>query len=249
MPDIPNRDALEAKIAKLLGRYNRQELGELMELMKNHPTLANVPVEFWDTSQRELVKMLMPFSETVYLEAAARMLETIPIGVDWALVNTAAADWARSYSTLLAGKINQTSRGAVASSIRNAIASFFEEGLTMGELERRLAADPDLMQLFTADVRDRLGRVYGPRRAAMIARTEVTNAAMQGQVGVADELAREGIHMVPVWQTRNDEIVQECPICWPRHGKKKGDGWHEERAGHVLCRCWINYEFEEPVNV
>ncbi len=250
MPDIPNRDALEAQIAKLLGKYNRQELAKLMELMKNQPMLANVPMEFWNTSQRELVKILMPFSETVYLEAAARMLETIPIGVDWALVNTAAADWSRNYSTLLAGQINQTSRGAVASSIRNSIASFFEEGLTMGELEARLAADPDLMRLFTKDVRDRLGRVYGPRRAAMIARTEVTRAAAEGQRGVVFELAKEGIHMVEIWQTRNDEIVRECPICWPRHGKKEGDGWNKNQGppGHVLCRCWINHEFEEPVN-
>ncbi len=248
MPDIPNRDALEAKIAKLLGKYNRQQIAELMVLMENHPTLANVPVEFWNTSQRELVKILMPFSETVYLAAAERMLETIPIGVDWALVNTAAAEWSRSYSTLLAGQINVTSRDAIATSIRNSVSAFFEEGLSIGELEQRLATDPNLMELFTKDVKDRLGRVYGPRRAAMIARTEVTNAAMQGEVGIANELAREGIHMVAVWQTSNDALV--CPICGPRHGKKKGDGWYIETAAHPNCRCWINHEFlEESINV
>ena len=246
MPDIPNRDELERKIARLLGKYNRQQLGELMVLMKNHPSLTHVPETFWTTSQQELVKILMPFSELVYLEAAGRMLDTVPIGVDWALVNTAAADWARGYSTILAGQINRTSRQAVATSIRNSIAAFFEEGLSLGELEARLASDPELMQLFTKDIRDRLGRVYGPRRAAMIARTEVTNAAMQGEVGIVDELARDGIRMVAIWQTRNDEIV--CVICGPRHGKKKGDGWYEERAAHPNCRCWVNHEFEEPVN-
>jgi hypothetical protein len=176
------------------------------------------------------------------------MLRSVPIGVDWALVNTAAADWARSYSTLLAGQINNTSRQAVAASIRNSVASFFEEGLTIGELERRLASDPDLAQLFTKDVRDRLGRIYGPRRAAMIARTEVTNAAMQGEVGIVDELAKEGIHMVAIWETRNDELV--CPICGPRQGieKMKGEGaayWSEERAAHPSCRCNIRHEFEK----
>jgi hypothetical protein len=143
----------------------------------------------------------------------------------------------------LAGQINATSRNAIATSIQNSIAAFFEEGLTFQELERRLASDPNLMQLFTKDVRDRLGRVYGPRRAAMIARTEVTNAAMQGEVGVVNELAKEGIRMVAIWQTRNDELV--CPICGPRHGKKKGDGWHIETAAHPNCRCWVNHEFAE----
>jgi hypothetical protein len=242
MADIPNRDQLEKKIARLLGKYNRQELAKLMELMKNHPSLANIPAEFWSESQRELVKVLMPFSEMVYLEAAGRMLETIPIGVDWALVNTGAADWARSYSTLLAGQINQTSRGAVATSIRNSIAAFFEEGLTVGELEARLAADPDLMQLFTKDVMDRLGRVYGPRRAAMIARTEVTRAAVEGERGIASELRREGINMIEIWETRNDERV--CIICGPRHGKKEGDGWtkHDGPPAHVNCRCGTRHE-------
>ena len=252
MPDIPNRDALEAKIARLLGKYNRQQIGELMVLMKNNPTLANVPVEFWTTSQQELVKVLMPFSEMVYLQAAERMLEAIPIGVDWALVNVEAANWARSYSTILAGQINQTSRQAVATSIRNSIASFFEEGLTIGELERRLASDPNLRQLFTKDVRDRLGRVYGPQRAEMIAVTEVTNASMQGEVGIVNELAKDGIHMVAIWVTSNDELV--CVICRPRNGIEKGKGtgaayWSEERAAHPRCRCNIRHEFaKETVN-
>ncbi len=241
MPDIPNRDELEKEIAKLLGRYNRQELAKLVELMKNHPTLANVPAEFWDKSQRELVKVLMPFSEVVYLEAAGRVLETIPIGVDWGLVNTAAADWARSYSTLLAGQINTTSRRLIADSLRNSIASFFEEGLTVGELEARLLADPDLMQLFTGDVRDRLGRlVYGPNRAATIAVTEVTRANSEGSQMIAGELRKQGIEMIPIWQTNNDAIVRECPICWPRHNKPIEDNVFP--PGHVRCRCWPTYE-------
>ncbi len=243
MPDIPNRDELEAKIAKLLGKYNRQELAKLVELMENHPTLANVPAEFWNKSQRELVKVLMPFSEVVYLEAAGRILEDIPIGVDWGLVNSAAADWARSYSTLLAGQINTTSRGLIADSLRNSIASFFEEGLTVGELEARLLADPDLMQLFTGDVRDRLGRlVYGPNRAAVIARTEVTRAAVEGERGVVAELRREGVNMVEIWETRNDELV--CWICGPRHGKAEGTNWTRDQGppAHPNCRCGTRHE-------
>ena len=241
--DIPNRDELERKIARLLGKYNRQELAKLLELMKNHPTLANVPPEFWNESQRELVKVLMPFSELVYLQAAERFLETVsPIGVDWAIANTAAADWARSYLTLLAGQINQTSRGAVTTSIRNSIASFFEEGLTIGELEQRLIDDPNLRELFTRDVRDRLGRIYGPNRASLIARTEVTRASVEGERAMARELKKEGIDMIEVWETRNDELV--CPICGPRHGKKEGDGWTKDDGppAHPRCRCAVGHE-------
>ncbi len=250
MPDIPNRAQLEKDIARLLGKYNQQELSKLVELMKNHPTLANVPAEFWNESQRELVKVLMPFSEKVYLEAAGRIMETMPISFDWGLVNKGAADWSRSYSTFLAGQINQTSRGLIADSLRNSIASFFEEGLTVGELNARLLVDPDLMQLFTGDVRDRLGRlVYGPNRAAMIARTEVTRAAVEGERGVAGELRREGINMVEIWETRNDELV--CVICGPRHGKAEGTNWtrNDGPPAHPYCRCGVRFELPklEPV--
>ncbi|MCK4828031.1 hypothetical protein KA005_70530 [bacterium] len=244
MADIPNRDELEAKIARLLGKYNRQELAKLMELMKNSPSLANIPLDFWDTSQRELVKILMPFSEVVYLQAAERMLETIPIGVDWALVNTAAADWARNYSTILAGQINQTSRGAVATGIRNSIATFFEEGLSIDEITKRLESDPKLSKLFTRDVRDRLGRIYGPQRAEMIAVTETTRASVEGQRGVADEIINQGIRMIEIWETANDEIARACPICWPKDGKKLGDGWtrRDGPPAHVRCRCGTRFE-------
>ena len=248
MPDIPNRDELERKIARLLGKYNRQQLAELMALMKNHPTLANVPIEFWDASQRELVKILLPFSEMVYLEAAGRLLETVPIGVDWALVNISASDWARNYSTILAGQINQTSRKAVATSIRNSIASFFEEGISIDEITRRLESDSVLRQLFTSDVKDKLGRIYGPYRAEMIAVTETTRAAAEGQRGVVDELANQGIAMVEIWETANDEIVRQCPICWPRHGKKLGDGWNRNDGppAHPRCRCGTRFELPKP---
>jgi hypothetical protein len=246
MPDIPDRDELERRMARLLGGYNRREIAKLVELMENHPSLANVPAEFWNESQRELVKVLMPYSEVVYLEAAGRLLDDIPIAVDWALVNQRAADWSRNYSTFLAGQINQTSRDAVATSIRNSVAAFFEEGLTVGEIEQRLASDPDLMQLFTKDVKDRLGRVYGPRRAAMIARTEVTRAAVEGERGIAAELRREGINMVEIWETRNDERV--CTICGPRHGMKEGTNWTQADGppAHVNCRCGVRLELPKP---
>jgi hypothetical protein len=246
--DIPNRDELERQIARLLGKYNRKQLAELMELMKNNPTLTNVPMEFWDTSQRELVQVLLPFSEMVYLEAAARMLEVVPITIEWGLVNEEAAQWAYNYSTILAGQINQTSRQAVATSIRNAVAAFFEEGLSIDEITARLEADPKLSQLFTREVRDRLGRIYGPQRAEMIAVTETTRASIEGQRLMVDKLAEEGIRMVRIWLTARDDLV--CHICEPRDGVEEGKGsgrayWTRDMGppAHPRCRCDERYVY------
>ena len=93
-------------------------------------------------------------------------------------------------------------------------------------------------------MRDRFGSIFGPKRAEGIAVTEITRAAAEGARATARELKIEGIEMVEVWQTNNDAIVQECPICWPRHGKKEGSNWTRDQGppGHIRCRCWLSHE-------
>ena len=156
------------------------------------------------------------------MEAAERMLTTVPIGVDWALINEAASAWARQYAGQLIGGIMDTTRRAVGGLIGN----FFDQGWTMGDLTSRL------------------GRIYSPVRADMIAQTEVTRAAAQGELGVVKEIERDaGIRMAAIWFTSNDELV--CPICGPRHEAEQGDGWVQHPPAHPRCRCWVNYDFVE----
>jgi hypothetical protein len=196
-------------------------MGKLLELMGDPPSLDNVPMSFWDDAGKEMAQVVTPFSERVYLEGAERMLETVPVGVDWSLVNESASQWARQYSYNLVSGINATTQRAVGQAVGN----FYSQAWTMGDLRRKL------------------GNIYGPVRADMIAQTEVTRAAAEGERGVVAEIGKEGIRMVEVWQTSNDEIV--CPICGPRHGKKQGDGWNRNQGppAHPRCRCWINHEF------
>ncbi len=73
MPDIPNRDALEAKIARLLGKYNRQVLAKVKRELGNPPNLHNLSQEFWDGADAELLAILAPFFEQVFLEGAERL--------------------------------------------------------------------------------------------------------------------------------------------------------------------------------
>ena len=77
MPDIPNRDALERKIARLLGKYSRQQLAKVKKRLGNPPSLSNLPQEFWDDSRKELADVLTPFMEEVYLESAERIWQTL----------------------------------------------------------------------------------------------------------------------------------------------------------------------------
>jgi len=224
MPEIPNRDELEQILARKLGGLQRKQMGRLLELMGDPPSMINVPASFWDEMGKELTAAIVPFLEGVYLEAVERALETISIGVDWALINEAASAWARQYSYNLVKGIIETTRRAIG----QAIADFFDLGLSLGDLT------------------DILGRIFSPIRAEMIARTEVTRAAVEGERALVRELEKEGIRMVEVWLTRNDELV--CPICAPRNGKYENDGWtrNDGPPAHPRCRCSTRHEFEKP---
>ena len=149
-------------------------------------------------------------------------------GVDWDMINKDAETWAREYGGELVKKIDEGTRRDVG----NAVGDFYSEGQTMGELT------------------DRLGRIYSPQRAERIAITEVTRAAAEGERGIAKELAKDGVIMVEVWQTRNDLVV--CAICEPRNGMEEGTTWtrgsgtYKEPPAHPNCRCNIRLDYPKP---
>jgi len=218
---IPDRDALEKKYARIIARLLRIQMGRLLELMGDPPRLENVPPQFWEQHGLEMYNALLPFGEQIYLEAAERMLQTVTGGGDWALVNEAAIDWVESYTMELVRGINSTSRQAITRAV---------QGFYRGELTQK-------------QVIQRLSNIYSPVRAEMIAITEITRASVEGERAVVREIGRQGIQMVEVWRTANDDIV--CPICEPRNGKPKGEGWNENDGppAHPRCRCDTSHEF------
>lgn len=216
MPDIPNRDELEKAYARLVAKLLKTYGSSLLEVLGDPPDINNIPQDFWEEEAKRWVSALAPFGEKVYLEAARRLLEETPIGVDWSLVNQRAVEWARGYTFGLVRNLFNTDMRL----LQQSIAAYFEQGLTMGDLV------------------DKLMSAFGPVRSEMIAVTEVTRAASEGEQAVARELEAQGISMVPVWQTNNDELV--CPECGPRHNQQIADGIYPPL--HPRCRCWVNHE-------
>lgn len=229
MSQIPDRDALEARLGKLLGTHFRRTGQTIIELLGDPPNVANIPSDFWDGVGKEAQQVVRPRLEEIYLEAASRLHDESPIKVDWAGVNEVAADWAGRYSFDLVTGINTTSRDR----LQQAVGAYYRDTQTIGELEAGLAQYKE----FTA----RAGRLFGPARVAVIATTEVTRAASEGERGMVAELEKEGVTLQPVWLTSNDEIVRRCPICWPRHEQPITDGVYP--PGHPGCRCWVGHEF------
>lgn len=221
MPELNNRDEIEARLARLLGRVNRETYNRLSELLGDPPKLDNITEDVWREIQANYETTLMPEMESIFMEAANGMLDNVGIGVEWDLINRRASDWSRRYTFDLVSGINDNNRRV----LRESVGDFYEQRLNLGGLQ------------------DRLRSTFGPVRAEMIAITETTRAASQGEEAYANELRRQGAELVAIWNTSNDAIT--CPICSPRNGKQQGDGWEYPPPAHPRCRCWLTYTVPE----
>ncbi len=224
MTEVINRDELERRLARVIGKQQRAELDKLLALLGNPPRLENVPASYWENGWKDMAAAVEPVLMDIYLGQAERLLATIPIGVSWDLVNKGAANYAREYGYNLVKEIAKNTQDGVADLLRalqQEIPNFYESGVNLGMLEERLS------------------RWFSPVRAEMIAVTETTRAATEAEREVAEDIFQEsGIRMTPIWNTENDELV--CPECGPRDGKPIEDGVYP--PAHPRCRCWTTHE-------
>lgn len=217
MPDIVNRSTFEEDLATAIARLFGRQRREVIALLGDPPNMASIPPEWWVGITTELRSTIAPIMEVVYLEQAAVVMDVATIGVEWGLVNEAAVTWANNYTLELVAGLNNTTRQAVTSAVN----SFFSQGLSITELKAKLTP------------------IFGPVRAELIAVTEVTRAAAEGERQTAARIARNtGVDMVPIWQTVADERV--CPICGPRHDQVIIDG--QFPPAHPRCRCFVTLE-------
>lgn len=216
------QNQLEERTARVLGpafRDARRLIADELEAAQlRGDSLVDLPLDAWDSIASELENVIRPQLERAYIEAAQELSDGIGYGVDDMLLQTAAQQWAATYSFDLVTGMNATSKERLAS----VLSDFFAAPMTNRELSERLAA------------------IYGPRRANTIAITEVTRAAAEGQAWVARQLGQAGARMIAIWETRLDEFV--CPVCGPRHGTAQGTGWFMLPPAHPNCRCGVRYE-------
>jgi len=228
--DFVNRDEIERKLARVLSRDLRAELGKLLDYLGDPPRLENVPPEYWQNGWRTIQREVEPVLLDVYLTQATNVMLSVGIGVSLDNINHQAVNWVRSHTEEVLRQMWRSREDITAEMLANArqvgeiIGQGYEEGLTIRE------------------IRERLQSYYSPVRAEMIAVTETTRAVVEGERAYVEELEREtGQRMVPIWMTANDEIVRKCPICWPKHEKPITNGQYP--PAHPRCRCGVGWEF------
>lgn len=224
--DVLNRDELERRLARVLSKGLRTEMKKLLDLLGDPPDLSKVPYEYWQSGWKDIQRDVEPILVDTFISQAESLMNSVGIGSDWARFNMIAADWARTYTYDLVTGMQGTTRRALEDLLRNNIPGYFEEGLTSKELAARLEQH------------------FGAIRADMIAVTETTRAAVEGERAYVEELVKEtGREMIPIWLTANDDRV--CVICGPKNEKPITDG--QFPPAHPRCRCGVAWEWPEGV--
>jgi hypothetical protein len=239
-PGRRRKAAAEAKLFRLARRYlsgQRARLGRHFRAflpgksrgagIEPDAVIKGIPASVFE--DEILRARLTELFTALSVDGVSLFAESIPFDIDWALANTRAAAFARTYTTEWLRGLDDVTVGA----IREGVAAFVEQpGTTLGDLMRRLPFDE--------------------ARAQRIAVTEVTRVYAGAAQVAGNELKREfpGVRVVKQWFTNNDDLV--CPICAPLNGMIVSiDGGFTTESGedalgipyppaHVNCRCWID---------
>ena len=183
------------------------------------------PAVYWTAERKALTAALLPAIEVVVMsgaEAAVAELEAVMgIGVDWALINEAALEWARTYTFDLVKGVTETSRNL----LQTQLANWVEAGEPLPKMWARL--EP----------------IYGPVRAEMIGTTEVTRAFAQG-----NELAWRESRVISgkEWHTAVDERV--CFPAWTMVTTKAGRVPIQKIQPGALVQTRLGWRAIEAVN-
>jgi hypothetical protein len=221
------RETWEQRVAREAAKFGKQSLDAVLTALGDPPDFSRVPSGFWDEQSGALATALTPLLQEVYLAAAEAELEDSPVGVDWTQVNRGAVTWSNQYGYELVRGLTETTRELV----REAVSNFFTQDQTLDDLRARLES------------------AFGPIRADMIATTEVTRAATEGERALVEMLEEQGLLFLDVWETAADEFV--CPICMPLDGQEQGPtGYvhpdngnvYDGPPAHPRCRCRERHE-------
>lgn len=220
--DLARRGEYERDLARAMGRTLRQQYHAVLAALGESPSEDKLTANLFEDMRNAFQAAIRPILERVYLDHVEALTKTPPpkvkqggIGIEWGLVNERAAEWAGRYSFELVSGIVDTTRSTLQKQVRD----FFHDERTL------------------KDLRDSISGLFGPVRADMIAQTEVTRAASEAESLFEEELNKLGLRTTRVWQTSQQDV---CPICRPRDGKTRGDGWTELPPAHPRCQCWTN---------
>lgn len=193
----------EVAFARKLGAQGQRQLNAIV---KDARGTGRVLKKTLDAGKADLTNVINTELQATYIGHAGNVLAEPSMnisGADWELVNDNASKWSRKYSVQQVNGMDRRTRSkvegvlgelrSVAKDIGDPIPEFFERQTTLGT------------------VRSQLQPVFGAVRSELIASTELTRAAYQGELAVIERVRANGFSMLGKWATSTDE--RTCPIC------------------------------------
>jgi hypothetical protein len=225
-PGREMKEQYEDKLYKLtLRRFRIQKRNIAAHLNHFRPAKkAEVPDDLFITDDVE--RRLMQLFIAASIDGVNLFAINSTIGLDWTLVNTQVADWARTYVPQWLDDLDMVTRKA---------------------LQSRLATFVETPGYTIADVMSDLVPTLGEDRALRIAVTEITRVFGNSEQIAGEALKKEfpDVRVVKEWFTNMDDRV--CPICGPLQNNivEVSHAFHSIVGGimhppaHVNCRCWM----------
>jgi SPP1 gp7 family putative phage head morphogenesis protein len=226
--DDAARAALEARHARLLARALRSQLATVLppDGPQDAPYAALGRLTETEGPLRDALYAMLRDGALLGAARGRRAVEGVlgvkaapedfaaEVTIDWAGVDEDARQWASDYAYTLVRDIQATS----ARVLQSQLAEYFATTLTYRGLL------------------DALAPTFGRQRAGVIATTEITRAAAQGELEAIR--ASNGVISRYRWHTTFDERV--CSVCGPRNGKVYPIGEGPMPPAHPRCRCNIS---------
>jgi SPP1 gp7 family putative phage head morphogenesis protein len=212
------RMEVERQFSDELNSALRGQMNDLIPPTASDADVRAAPVRVGQTSGpvRDVLRRHLLSGADLGVSVSFDTLQNVGLGFDWTLAHTHAAQWASRYSYDLVSQINDTTKAQ----LQTAVDEWFTNPDSLGKLRQQL--EP----------------TFGARRAQLIAQTETTRAAYEGNMLGFEE---SGVVEESEWVTVNDERV--CPTCGPLDGQRaplRGTfpGGIDVPA-HPGCRCFV----------
>lgn len=209
-----NRSEAETELATRVSKAQAKVKRTILAALGDTVEIAALTAAVWQEVETAYRAAIQPALENVFVEAVQAQVGA-GVGIAWDMVNERAAQWASSYSFELVKEMVDADKRF----LQTAISSFYQDGLTLG------------------DLMDKVGRQYSPIRAEMIAITETTRAAVEGDRLYANELRKLGARLRGIVETNQDERV--CEVCGPKQDQDVSVAGYPPY--HPRCRCNVRY--------
>ena len=247
-PGRTRKELMQEKLGNLVKRlFKRQHdrFGEMLNWRYPDRKALNQDYELDtvfsgdDDLRADLIKLLIRAVQ----DGIALFGEETDIQIDYTLVNSKAAEWARKHTYDFVKGIDDITRPT----LQKAISLFVKTpGMTIG------------------DVMDQISPTFGEGRALLISTTEITRTYAQSNQLAGEALKEElgDVRVIKTWFTNNDTWTDDsgrrrgvCEICAGMDGqeveidepfihpetKQEFDGPPEPHPG---CRCWTDVSTE-----